>query len=378
MLIDKINSIPLFRPLGLSESLRDVCVIIFNSDLSKLERLHAARPSLNINRVIIPDLADEICKKTYLQLDGKQIPCSPVEELGLFPELEKIFVYPDNIVKATVALSRLGILGGKFSVRNFHLFGDEPPMHSVREALPNFFRNHAQKLAEAMELFEDENSKELFAARVKAIISGNAAFMPIAAHEEYFHPLVHPEKGDMMIDGGVSDMVQSQEKFLNAVGPGGHVFGFEPIASMARKAMKALEPYPNYHMQMQGLADKEGAAIFEDLRDSSHMLAEGGKGTGISCPLISIDAFCRKHHLSHVNCIKLDVEGAELLALKGAEQTIRSMFPKLIVCLYHKPQDMYEIPEYIHKIAPGYKLYLAHSSCQFTDTILYGLPPAKQ
>lgn len=374
LLLDRINSAALLRPLGISKSLHDVCVIVFNSDLSRLGNLLLNHPWLNIRRLIIPDLETRIPNKAFVEIDGRKLPCSPVTELGLFPELEKIYISPEEPVMATVALTRLAIFGASFSVRNFYLLADRPPIYSTRQARPNFFREHEKELANAIDLFADESSKELFASRIKAIISGNAAFMPVAPHEEYFHPLVHPEEGDIMIDGGVSDMVQSQTKFLEALGLRGHIFGFEPIPHMARKAQKALHAFPNYHLQTLGLADREGEAIFEDLRDSSHMLDSTAAGKGISCELTSIDSFCHKHHLNKVDCIKLDVEGAELRALAGGEKVIRSMRPKLIICLYHKPQDMYEIPVYIKKIVPDYKLYLAHSSCQFTDTILYALP----
>jgi len=60
-------------------------------------------------------------------------------------------------------------------------------------------------------------------------------------------------------------------------------------------------------------------------------------------------------------CIKLDIEGFELDALQGARDTIRAYKPELAVCVYHKNDDVYEIPKMIKSIAPEYKCVLRGS-----------------
>ena len=63
-----------------------------------------------------------------------------------------------------------------------------------------------------------------------------------------------------------------------------------------------------------------------------------------------------------VTFIKMDVEGAELESLKGAKQIICRDKPKLAICIYHKPEDMTEIPLYIKSLVPEYKVYVRHHS----------------
>ena len=368
-LLERVNAIPLFRPLGVPKSLRHACAIALNADLPKLPGLLAAHPQLSLERLIVPDLEGKLGPDAHLEAQGRKIPLLPLEELPLFPELEKIIILPDNPVMAALLVTRLAIFGANFQIRNFWLHGGAAPHCSLREARPGFLRQNMGRLEAAAKLFEDEASREAFAGRVKAIISGDAGFMPIAPHAEYWHPLVQPEAGDVMIDGGVSDMVGAQLGFLEAVGERGRIFGFEPIPGMAAKAARELKPHANYRLLPQGLAEKPGQAVFQDLRDSSHMI--DGEGEGIRCELASVDAFMEESRLARLDCLKLDVEGAELSALKGAAKTIRKLRPRLIICLYHKPQDMWEIPEYIKSLGVGYRLWLAHSSCQFTDTILY-------
>jgi len=65
------------------------------------------------------------------------------------------------------------------------------------------------------------------------------------------------------------------------------------------------------------------------------------------------------------------VEGNEMDALTGAKETLVKYKPRLAVCLYHKPSDMWTIPEVIRTIVPEYRCWCRknHPVCEF---ILYG------
>ncbi len=82
----------------------------------------------------------------------------------------------------------------------------------------------------------------------------------------------------------------------------------------------------------------------------------------------SIDNIMRGERVSF---IKMDIEGAELEGLKGACKTITKYHPKLAICVYHKPEDIYEIPVYILQIAPTYKFVLRHYTSDLWETVLY-------
>lgn len=53
--------------------------------------------------------------------------------------------------------------------------------------------------------------------------------------------------------------------------------------------------------------------------------------------------------------IKMDIEGAEYAALLGAKRHMAEEYPKLAICVYHKPHDIWELPRLIDAIAPKYK-----------------------
>ena len=74
-----------------------------------------------------------------------------------------------------------------------------------------------------------------------------------------------------------------------------------------------------------------------------------------------------------VTYIKMDIEGAELNALAGCQETIRTNRPKLAICVYHRPSDYFEIPRLIHLMRPDYRLYLRQHSPFNIDTVLYAV-----
>ncbi len=69
--------------------------------------------------------------------------------------------------------------------------------------------------------------------------------------------------------------------------------------------------------------------------------------------------------------IKMDIEGSELSALRGAQNTIRKFRPKLAISIYHKPEDVIEIPTYIMELNPDYKLTIRHYTSLDNETVLY-------
>ena len=69
--------------------------------------------------------------------------------------------------------------------------------------------------------------------------------------------------------------------------------------------------------------------------------------------------------------IKIDIEGAELKTIEGAENIIKKYRPKLAICAYHKGDDIFEIPLAIKKLVLEYILYLRQHSDSLLDTVLY-------
>lgn len=74
-----------------------------------------------------------------------------------------------------------------------------------------------------------------------------------------------------------------------------------------------------------------------------------------------------------VSFIKMDIEGAEMDALAGAKKVISSKLPKLAICLYHKPDDLWKIPLYIKELGKQYNVYIRHHTDLMNETVCYAV-----
>ena len=68
--------------------------------------------------------------------------------------------------------------------------------------------------------------------------------------------------------------------------------------------------------------------------------------------------------------IKMDIEGAELAALHGCEKTMIKHRPFLAICVYHRKNDIIDIPAYLNSILKDYHFYLRGGY----HTILWAIP----
>lgn len=74
---------------------------------------------------------------------------------------------------------------------------------------------------------------------------------------------------------------------------------------------------------------------------------------------ITIDDFCKEKGIEKLGMIKMDIEGAEICALKGAREMLRSGYiKKCAVCVYHNVNDAKKIekllPNYTKAYVDGY------------------------
>lgn len=75
-----------------------------------------------------------------------------------------------------------------------------------------------------------------------------------------------------------------------------------------------------------------------------------------------------------VDIIKMDIEGAEYDALIGAKNTILRDKPILMISAYHKPEDLFVLPEFINSLDCGYDIYFRDRA----DFVLFAIPTARK
>lgn len=363
---DALKQVTPLRIRDLPPPGEDLALVLLSRDLPKLPGWLLANAIQKIDSIIIMDAPEGAQVKFHLPASiGKprfQTGPSSLADLG---GSVPVFLFMDEW---PLRLASMGV--PNLADRPIHISATGDASLSSRKALPLYADKNLASLEKVYAALHSEADKDLFARRVKSLMTGDPGYLRVFPFLEYEHPDVFPRLGDSVIDGGLSHMVSAQKRLAEKVGADGVVHGFEPIPWMAKEATQKLAPYPWYHVHALGLGERSGSARFASLADSSH-IANGDAPDSVACFLTTIDDFGNREKLSKVDVIKLDVEGAELAALKGGKKTITENHPDLIVCLYHKPQDLFEIPLYIMENFPGYILRLGHSSCCFTDTILY-------
>ena len=78
-------------------------------------------------------------------------------------------------------------------------------------------------------------------------------------------------------------------------------------------------------------------------------------GVTAAVPLTTIDQLAADLRLDRVDFIKMDIEGAEPNALRGAIRTVRQFHPRMAISLEHRKTDPADIPTLTHQLWPGYR-----------------------
>lgn len=133
-----------------------------------------------------------------------------------------------------------------------------------------------------------------------------------------------------------------------------------------------LEEKAKFEIIPYGLWNKEHRLSFIENANGTSHISENTVVNEADSTFIPVDSL--DHLISdNVTFIKMDIEGAEYEAIKGAEQTIKKCRPKLAISIYHNDEDIWELPQLIMDIHPDYKLYLRHYSIAQAETVLYAI-----
>jgi FkbM family methyltransferase len=182
---------------------------------------------------------------------------------------------------------------------------------------------------------------------------------------------------DTLIEGGTADGGDTIA-FLNAMPPGSSIFSFEPNRDAYRDSpqRRLLAGEPRVKIIPQGLWSRHTKLRFSRSGLSSRFLetADPVVESPETVAVTSIDRFVCDNSLGRIGFIKLDIEGAELEALRGAETTLYRDRPQLAVCLYHRPEHFYQIPLFLARVLPGYRHRLGHYSANHLETVWYAIP----
>jgi FkbM family methyltransferase len=182
-----------------------------------------------------------------------------------------------------------------------------------------------------------------------------------------------PRTGDVVLDCGAC-IGDYSALFAALVGVKGQVHAFDPVPLHNRycNLQASLNPSLKSVMHFNAKAVGSHTSIASLPAVSPDRIDPGLRTNDESFDYISLDDYA-KSHLDRVVYIKMDIEGAEMDALAGAENVIRTYKPRLAISGYHKPSDLWEIPQKIVSLNPGYKLTFGHHSAVQWESVFYAI-----
>jgi len=210
--------------------------------------------------------------------------------------------------------------------------------------------------------------------------SVKGALISTLVNQQYFFERggvrIAPEPGDIVVDGG-SFTGDTSIIFSRAVGLGGRVFAFDPLQAHVDicRYNFSRPGFENITLIGAGLSDHavDAPPIAGSAYNPGLSITSSGAGT---VPLVRLDDLVADRRLPRIDFLKLDVEGSELEALRGALAAIHKFRPKLAISLYHKPNDYFELCDFVHDLGLGYRLYLDHHTIYEEETVLYAAVPS--
>lgn len=186
-----------------------------------------------------------------------------------------------------------------------------------------------------------------------------------------YEGLVGVRQGDVVLDCGACFGETALWARLQGAS---EVYSFEPNPTTFNSLRKNAEHYNNPEKPwlfpvQTAVGDKEEMLPF--LQDAHHPGGCGfSKDGNIQVPVTTLDIWCEKNGVKP-DFIKMDLEGAEGLALMGAENTFRRYKPRCAICLYHNLEDMWMLPRLLKLLVPEYRFWCKKSAPEY-EFVLFG------
>jgi len=242
--------------------------------------------------------------------------------------------------------------------------------------LPHHLPAHADELRAVCAMLADERSRRELCAQLRwrYWLDDRGMPAPLPARDLYFpRELISNFEGEVFVDCGAFDGETLRCFLEHAGGRFEHIFSFEPDPgnrSLVERSRLELGAGIGSRITVLPfvVGDRNGTAQFSaDGSVRSHTTA--GEGIPVECR--RLDDIAWTHQPTY---IKMDIEGAEPDALRGAAELLRERMPVLAVCLYHRSEHLWQIPSYIHQIAPGYKVFIRRYAEDCWELVCYAVP----
>jgi len=152
-----------------------------------------------------------------------------------------------------------------------------------------------------------------------------------------------------------------------------HAFEPDPDNyAVLKRTVEDLPPHFTSHIVLH-------SAAVGDVSGTVKMI-QGGAGTeiyhsseaGMETQIVRLDDVLANEE---IYAIKMDLEGFEPFALRGARTLLEKQRPVLMISVYHRPEHLWTLPLWINDLGLGYRLFLRHHDTTSSETVCYAVPP---
>jgi FkbM family methyltransferase len=186
--------------------------------------------------------------------------------------------------------------------------------------------------------------------------------------------------GDVAIDAG-GCFGETALWLSHAVGPTGRVISLELAPGNLEILRANLERNPTYATEIDvveaALWERSGEQLAIAMDGPASSIAGGqpstAAGAGAGAVTVALDDLLQDpdHDLQRVDFVKMDIEGAEPAALRGARTTLGRFRPRLAIAVYHDIDHLWQLPRMIDALGLGYRFDLGHFTMHDEETVLY-------
>ncbi len=244
---------------------------------------------------------------------------------------------------------------------------------------PNKVNQQAKDVRKAFALWADEDSRNEYVAQLKWILSLDFGELPPAALHETYLPddIFTLSQNEVFIDCGAFDGDTIRKFLLHQKNSFSRIVAFEPDPAnfdRLREYVSALSHgiSKNIALWQSAVGARKKRLRFEAFGSVSSSVSGGGSIEVECVPLDEVLNDCPPTY------IKMDIEGAEPDALKGARGIIESHLPVLAICVYHCQDHLWRLPLFIHSLSAGrYHFFLRRYVDEFVDVVCYAVPDSR-
>ncbi len=192
--------------------------------------------------------------------------------------------------------------------------------------------------------------------------------------DHIYFDFLTPENDEVFADVGGYDGMSSHEFFDWCENKENSIaYIFEPNNDMSEIINANIQPGMNFKIAQYGVWDKKTKLSFmKSSKADECYIVENADEALDTVSVIDLDTYFEKEGVVPTY-IKMDIEGAEHKAIEGTKNIIANNKPRLAISIYHKQEDLWDLPKLLLDIRPDYKFYIRHYTMGLADTVLYAV-----